>query len=504
MLFEDTKSIKSSYDSLIDPTEIKGYFTSTKKSESEKKQLSQKDVTLFDYDGTILYAYTAEEFSTLSQLPKNPVHEGLLAQGWNWSLTDAKNYVEKHGRLNIGQMYITNDRKTRLYVTILEGATHPILQLYLNDNTQLDVDWGDGTPHSTLSSVTADYVDEEHIYTNSGEYVITITVIEGSFSFKSSSTVSSTILWHEDEITGSTADLYARLIKRVEIGENASLGSYAFYACYALETITIPNSITIFEDHVFQSCRSLKSIVISNSVTELQNYCFNNCMSLKTIVFSNSIINIASAFGNTYLLTSVTIPDSVTTMSCSFSYASLLNSITLPDEITTIPYDFLNSCSSIISIIIPDKIQTISNAAFKYCYALESIILPNTLTNIGANAFGYCNHIKYIKFKSTTVPTVANRNAWSGISEDAIILVPLNSWDSYVNGTNYPDSSSFKYIAYNTYALDETLPSTATDETTSVSYTLTWYATMDDAANETNPITKGNGEEVYARCVVNP
>lgn len=64
-------------------------------------------------------------------MPANPTHEGLTAQGWNWSLIDAKNYVNKYGKLNIGQMYITSDGKTRLYITLSEGRTSPILQLYL-------------------------------------------------------------------------------------------------------------------------------------------------------------------------------------------------------------------------------------------------------------------------------------------------------------------------------------------------------------------------------------
>ena len=36
-----------------------------------------KDVKFYDYDGTIVYSYTPEEFAALESLPDNPTHEGL-------------------------------------------------------------------------------------------------------------------------------------------------------------------------------------------------------------------------------------------------------------------------------------------------------------------------------------------------------------------------------------------------------------------------------------------
>ena len=79
--------------------------------------VEESDVNFYDYDGTILYAYTKADFLALNEMPANPTHQGLTAQGWNWVLADAKSYVNKYGGLIIGQNYITDDGKTRLYVT---------------------------------------------------------------------------------------------------------------------------------------------------------------------------------------------------------------------------------------------------------------------------------------------------------------------------------------------------------------------------------------------------
>ena len=53
-------------------------------------------VRFFDYDGTVLHEYDADDFLALSAMPANPTHTGLTSQGWNWSLADAQDYVEDY------------------------------------------------------------------------------------------------------------------------------------------------------------------------------------------------------------------------------------------------------------------------------------------------------------------------------------------------------------------------------------------------------------------------
>ena len=54
-----------------------------------------KQVNFIDYDGTILHAYTKEEANALAALPDNPTHDGLTAQGWNWTLAQIKAQIEE-------------------------------------------------------------------------------------------------------------------------------------------------------------------------------------------------------------------------------------------------------------------------------------------------------------------------------------------------------------------------------------------------------------------------
>lgn len=47
---------------------------------------ASKPVRFMDYDGSIVASYTPEEFAELTEMPANPSHDGLTAQGWNWSI----------------------------------------------------------------------------------------------------------------------------------------------------------------------------------------------------------------------------------------------------------------------------------------------------------------------------------------------------------------------------------------------------------------------------------
>lgn len=75
----------------------------------------ESDINFWDYDGTLLYSWTLAELTTKTELPPLPSHDGLVCQGWNWTLQDIKDAGRE---LDIGALYITDDGKTRLYVDV--------------------------------------------------------------------------------------------------------------------------------------------------------------------------------------------------------------------------------------------------------------------------------------------------------------------------------------------------------------------------------------------------
>ena len=94
-----------------------------------------------------------------------------------------------------------------------------------------------------------------------------------------------------------------------------SIGSYAFYDCSGLTSVTIPNSVTSIGNYAFSMCSGLTSVTIPNSVTSIGNHAFRYCFGLTSVTIPNSVTSIGDeAFYDCSGLTSVTIGSGVTSI----------------------------------------------------------------------------------------------------------------------------------------------------------------------------------------------
>ena len=250
------------------------------------------DITFYDYDGTIVTSWTLAELATKTALPDYPSHNGLICQGWNWSLADLKTANRK---MNVGAMYVTDDGKTRIYIHLEEGRTSPVLGVCPNGT--VDIDWGDGTVHDTLTgsdTSTAVYTSA-HNYAVPGDYVIQLTVT-GSMGFGSNGPL----------VYASNSDnrnyVYKNTIQKVELGSGVtSISGSAFQNCYSLSSITIPDGVTSIGMAAFRTCCSLSNITIPNGVTSIGMAAFSTCYSLSSITIPDGVTSIGSnAFQNCY------------------------------------------------------------------------------------------------------------------------------------------------------------------------------------------------------------
>ncbi len=176
------------------------------------------------------------------------------------------------------------------------------------------------------------------------------------------------------------------------------IGSFAFYECSGLTSITMPNSVTGIGDHAFYGCTGLTSTTIPNSVTGIGDYAFFNCYGLTSITIPNSVIGIGSGAFAYCSLSSVTIPGSVVYIGDgAFLTVGGLTSITVSGNNTV--YDSRNNCNAIIetatntlilgcqNTIIPQSVTSIGIFAFALCTGLTSINIPNSVTSIGERSF---------------------------------------------------------------------------------------------------------------------
>ncbi len=87
-----------------------------------------------------------------------------------------------------------------------------------------------------------------------------------------------------------------------------SIGRNAFYWCYGLPSVTIPNSVTSLGNSAFQRCSGLTSVTIPNSVTSIGESAFYGCSGLTSITIPNSVTSIGSyAFGGADILTIISL-----------------------------------------------------------------------------------------------------------------------------------------------------------------------------------------------------
>lgn len=368
----------------------------------------RKDVNFIDsYDGTIAYSYTTAEFAQLTALPANPSHTGMTAQGWNmpssWTLTDAKAYIATNKRYDWGQMYTTDDGKTRVYIHLEEGRTSPLLGCCPNGT--VDVDWGDDTAHDTLTgtSVTSAKWTPTHNYAAPGDYVIKLTVTGsmGLYGASGSNQYCGLLRYASTSNTRNRCYIYA--IRRVEIGSNVtSISNYAFAYCYSLTYLTIPSSVTSIGGYAFQYCPNLTSLTIPSGVTSIDGYTFAYCYNLK--------------------------------------------SLTIPSSVTSIVAHAFDSCYGLTSLTIPSGVTSIGTYTFQNCYSITSLTIPSGVTSIGGHTFDSCYGLTSMHFKPTTPPTVSNSNAFAGVPNDCKIYVPTGSLSSYTGATNYPSSNTYTYV----------------------------------------------------------
>ena len=182
-------------------------------------------------------------------------------------------------------------------------------------------------------------------------------------------------------VTGTEGFLKDVVIASTYKGKSVtSIGGDAFYCCYSLTSITIPNSVTSIGSSAFSVCTSLTSITIPDSVKSIGYSAFSGCTSLTSVTIPNSVTSIGSfAFSNCTSLTSVTIPNSVTSIGdWAFSNCTSLTSIAIPNSVTSIGGSAFSNCTSLTSVTIGNSVTSIESRAFYGCTKLTSIIYQGT------------------------------------------------------------------------------------------------------------------------------
>ena len=189
------------------------------------------------------------------------------------------------------------DGKTRLYISLAEGRLSPVLGLGVNGS--VDVDWGDGTAHSTLTGTsTSTLVTIPHTYARGGDYIIILSAAEGT-TIVVRGTTAGPLLLTKDGTAGNNGRVYRISLKKTYLGDGIkSVSDYAFIDHNALASITIPDGVTSIGTGAFIYCGALASVVIPDSVTSIGTNAFANCFGLASITIPDGVTSIGTGAFN--------------------------------------------------------------------------------------------------------------------------------------------------------------------------------------------------------------
>lgn len=233
---------------------------------------------------------------------------------------------------------------------------------------------------------------------------------------------------YEGEIVIPSEVTYMNRTRKV-----TAIGEGAFYDCYALKSVTIPNSVKTIGGGAFSKSEALESVTIPNSVTSIGSSAFSYCHALTSLTIPNSVTDIGDyTFNHCSGLTSITISNNVESIGISaFEGCFRLTSVTIPNNIRTIGRNAFRDCLALSSITIPNNVTTIGESAFEGCRALTSVTIGNSVTFIGEYAF-----------YGADIPTVISKI----VSPFAINGLNTFSRNTFINASLYvPKGTKEKY-----------------------------------------------------------
>ena len=301
-----------------------------------------------------------------------------------------------------------------------DGVT--IYYNYMNNGTELEVTYQGSEYYSSKYKGNV-VIPEEVTYMNRTRKVTSI----GYRAFYQCFGLTSVTIPNSVTSIGESAFSGCSRLTSVTIGNSVtSIGISAFYGCSGLTSVTIPNSVTSIGDEAFSSCTGLTSVTIPNSVTSIEYSAFSGCSKLTSVTIGNSVTSIGDfAFRDCSGLTSVTIPNSVTRIgNYAFQSCSSLTTITIPNSVTSIGGSAFAGCIGLTSVTIPNSVKSIGSYAFEYCSRLTSVTIPNSVTSIGISAFYGCSGLT-----SVTIPnsvTSIGDNAFDGADIPTIVSLIEN------------------------------------------------------------------------------
>ncbi len=175
----------------------------------------------------------------------------------------------------------------------------------------------------------------------------------------------------------------------------------------------------------FETCVNLESITLPDSVTVMGLSVFNGCKSLTTINVAAGNQNFVSVNGVLY--------DKDKTAIIRYPARKKDKNYNILNSVRFVHNNAFEDCTNLTSITIPNSVKGIDSNAFSGC-SIKSIIIPNSVTSIYPSTFNGCT--------SLTAINVATGNRYY-VSVNGVLY---NKDKTTI--IRYPEGKKIKVIAY--------------------------------------------------------
>ena len=380
----------------------------------------ESDINFWDYEGTLLYAWTLAELATKTELPPLPSHDGLICQGWNWTLQDIKDAGRE---LDIGALYITDDGKTRLYVDVdTETWDDFVLNYWQSNINTTTVDWGDGTTPETKNA--SSWIEHRHVYAASGSYVITMSVKEGTTMQLGNGSSGRMLI-----ANGETDSGRCTMLKKVEIGERVTrVTERAFYNAPQLKSVAVPSGVLFEPWRMFEKAANIRAVTAAfSSAIQMTFY---QCVNLRAIATPKDTTQV-----NDYAITNTAVRQVNFDITSAYITRSIERVHIKAVNGTVGSFD---GCVSLMEATIPADATTFVAVAFQDDFTLRKVTCLGGIASIPAQVFQRCYSLRFVDLTHcNAVPTLANVNAFDQTHAQLEIRVPASLADAWKAATNW-------------------------------------------------------------------
>ena len=225
--------------------------------------------------------------------------------------------------------------------------------------------------------------------------------------------------------------------------EDNVIGYGLFAGCSKLESIVMPDNVTVIERDALRDCASLTSLTIPASVEEVTPS--SGCAALAEIQVSPANSHYRSDGGALFNADATalvwfpmgkegdyTLPITVMSIDDYAFTGCKITSLTLPDELTDIGQSAFYGCE-LEEIHMPDKLRQIPVGVFQDCRRLSTVYLGTDTELVSDYAFDGCPLLHL--YLSASYPPVCRPDAFGRSSDEifstCVLHVPSNRLAMY-------------------------------------------------------------------------